>query len=91
MTQGQATAEKLLVPTMWCRLPARMNVKLLLSFVADRNVLYAAWNAVANLADVAGEVSISARAKPEEWIRQEQVGEWRPGAAARTRTDQGRS
>ena len=35
------------------------------SFVADRNALYAAWNAVANLADVAGEVSISARAKPK--------------------------
>ena len=36
-----------------------------LSFVADRNDLYAAWNALANLADVAGEVSISARAKPK--------------------------
>ena len=35
------------------------------SFVADRNALYAAWNAAANLADVAGEVSISARAKPK--------------------------
>ncbi len=35
------------------------------SFVADRNALYAAWNALANLADVAGEVSISARAKPK--------------------------
>ena len=36
-----------------------------LSFVAGRNDLYAAWNALANLADVAGEVSISARAKPK--------------------------
>ena len=35
------------------------------SFIADRNDLYAAWNALANLADVAGEVSISARAKPK--------------------------
>ncbi len=35
------------------------------SFVADRNALYAAWNAIANLADVAGEVSISAKAKPK--------------------------
>ena len=34
------------------------------SFIADRNDLYAAWNALANLADVAGKVSISARAKP---------------------------
>ena len=36
-----------------------------LSFVADREALYAAWNALANLADVAGEVSISAKAKPK--------------------------
>ena len=35
------------------------------SFIAGRNDLYAAWNALANLADVAGEVSISARAKPK--------------------------
>ena len=35
------------------------------SFIADRNDLYAAWNALANLADMAGKVSISARAKPK--------------------------
>ena len=35
------------------------------SFTAGRNDLYAAWSALANLADVAGEVSISARAKPK--------------------------
>ena len=35
------------------------------SFIAGRNDLYAAWNALANLADVAGAVSISARAKPK--------------------------
>ncbi len=34
------------------------------SFTADRSDLYAAWKALANLADVAGEVSIEARAKP---------------------------
>ena len=35
------------------------------SFTADRDALFAAWNALANLADVAGEVSISAKAKPK--------------------------
>ena len=35
------------------------------SFTAGRNDLYAAWSALANLADVAGKVSISARAKPK--------------------------
>ena len=35
------------------------------SFTADRDALFNAWNALANLADVAGEVSISAKAKPK--------------------------
>ena len=35
------------------------------SFTADRDALFNAWNALANLADVAGEVSISARATPK--------------------------
>ena len=35
------------------------------SFTAGRNDLYAAWNSLANLADVAGEVSIIAKAKPK--------------------------
>ena len=35
------------------------------SFTADRDALFNAWNALANLADVAGEVSITARAKPK--------------------------
>lgn len=33
------------------------------SFTAGRDVLYAAWGALANLADMAGEVTISAKAK----------------------------
>ena len=33
-----------------------------LSFSADRNGLFTAWNAIANLADMAGEVSVSIRA-----------------------------
>ena len=34
-----------------------------LSFTADQDALYGAWNALANLADLAGKVSISARAE----------------------------
>ena len=34
-----------------------------LSFSADRNGLFTAWNAIANLADMAGEVSVSIRAE----------------------------
>ena len=35
---------------------------LTISFVADRDDLFAAWNALANLADVAGKVSVSVKA-----------------------------
>ena len=37
-----------------------------LSFTASQNDLFTAWNALANLADLAGEVSISARATPPQ-------------------------
>ena len=37
-----------------------------LSFVADQKSVYAAWSALANLADVAGEVSIDAKATPPD-------------------------
>ncbi len=37
-----------------------------LSFTAGQSDLYAAWNALANLADVAGEVSIKAKATPPQ-------------------------
>lgn len=37
-----------------------------LTFQGDRNRLYAAWNAVANLADMAGKVSVSVRAESEK-------------------------
>lgn len=39
-----------------------------LSFSADRNKLFAAWNAVANLADMAGKVSVTVRAESEEGL-----------------------
>jgi hypothetical protein len=35
------------------------------SFTADRDKLYTAWNAVANLADIAGKVEVSLRAESE--------------------------
>jgi hypothetical protein len=38
-----------------------------LTFVADRNQLYnAAWNAIANLADLAGKVKVTVRAESEK-------------------------
>ncbi len=37
-----------------------------LSFAADRNQLFTAWNALANLADMAGKVSVSVRAESEK-------------------------
>jgi hypothetical protein len=36
------------------------------SFCADRNALYAAWNAAANLADLAGKVNVTLRAESED-------------------------
>ena len=41
-----------------------------LSFVGDRNQLFAAWNAIANLADMAGTVSVNVRAEAEEGFDQ---------------------
>ena len=39
-----------------------------ISFSADRNQLFAAWNAVANLADLAGKVFVSVRAESEKGL-----------------------
>ncbi len=36
-----------------------------LSFAADRNGLFTAWNAIANLADMAGQVAVTIRAESE--------------------------
>ena len=35
-------------------------------FRANRDQLYTAWNAIANLADMAGDVSVNVRAESEE-------------------------
>ena len=45
--------------------PVETEQEVAFSFIANRDDLYAAWNAIANLADLAGEVSINARAKSE--------------------------
>jgi len=37
-----------------------------LSFEADRNQLFTAWNAIANLADLAGKVQVSITANSEK-------------------------
>jgi hypothetical protein len=44
--------------------PAQTVVEV--AFLADRNQLFAAWNAVANLADLAGKVSVSVHAESEK-------------------------
>jgi hypothetical protein len=37
-----------------------------LAFDADRNQLFTAWNAIANLADLAGKVKVTIRAESEK-------------------------
>jgi hypothetical protein len=51
-------------------LPARPNVETAveLVFTADRNQLYTAWNAIANLADLAGKVTITVRAESADGL-----------------------
>ena len=36
-----------------------------LSFTADRNQLFKAWNAIANLADMAGKVTVTVKAESQ--------------------------
>ncbi|MBI2924950.1 MAG: DUF499 domain-containing protein [Verrucomicrobia bacterium] len=45
--------------------PLPTNTKVELTFSADRDQLYSAWNAVANLADMAGKVSVTIKAESE--------------------------
>ena len=42
---------------------ARPDTTVELTFSADRNALYTAWNAVANLADLAGTLTVTVRAE----------------------------
>lgn len=46
--------------------PTEEQKRVSITFVADRDQLYGAWQAVANLADMAGKVSISIDAESEE-------------------------
>ena len=41
--------------------PVQKSVEI--NFSADRNELFSAWNAIANLADLAGKVSVNVRAE----------------------------
>ncbi|MFN4261830.1 MAG: hypothetical protein ACK4RK_21320, partial [Gemmataceae bacterium] len=45
--------------------PAAANNTVDLTFSADRNGLFTAWNAIANLADLAGKVTVSIHAESE--------------------------
>ena len=48
--------------------PEHTPGELTISFTASRDDLYAAWNAVANLADIAGRVSVNVRAASEDGL-----------------------
>jgi hypothetical protein len=39
-----------------------------LTFSADRNQLFTAWNAVANLADIAGQVKVTVKAEKADGV-----------------------
>jgi hypothetical protein len=54
-----------------------------INFSADRNQLFSAWNAIANLADLAGKVNVTVRADSAEGFDRKQATEWRAGIAAR--------
>ena len=58
-----------------------------LSFAADRDALFTAWNAIANLADMAGKVNVTIHAESAGWFRQGQAEQRRHGAAPRSRLD----
>lgn len=47
--------------------------ELTISFSANRDDLYAAWNALANLADIAGSVSVNVRAESEDGLDQARI------------------
>ena len=59
------------------------------SFTADASKLYAAWYALANLADVAWGGYGQRQRDRRERLRQSQAREWRLGAALGTRADRG--
>ena len=46
--------------------PSRVEKIVELTFAADRNQLFTAWNAIANLADLAGKVTVTIRAESEK-------------------------
>ena len=47
-----------------CHRAAQKSVEI--NFSADRNQLFSAWNAIANLADLAGKVNVTVRADSAE-------------------------
>ena len=46
--------------------PAAVQTSVNISFAADRNQLFTAWNAIANLADLAGKVNVAVHAESAE-------------------------
>ena len=45
-----------------------MQTEVELTFSADRNQLFTAWNAIANLADIAGQVKVTVKAQKAEGL-----------------------
>ncbi|MBI2988835.1 MAG: DUF499 domain-containing protein [Deltaproteobacteria bacterium] len=55
-------------------LPLESSEKVVeITFMADRNQLFTAWNAVANLADLAGSVSVTVKAESEKGFDQSKL------------------
>jgi hypothetical protein len=44
-----------------------------LTFTADRNQLFTAWQAIANLADMAGSVAVTVKAESEKGFEQSKL------------------
>ena len=51
----------------------RLDTVVELSFSADRNGLFTAWNAIANLADMAGKVAVTIRAEADKGFDKSKV------------------
>ena len=53
------------------------------SFSADRNQLFKAWRAIANLADLASKVNVTVQAELPDGVDKDKLEKWRAGTSAR--------
>ena len=66
VTYGTGLAPSAISKSPIAGTPAIGQKKVELSFTADRDQLYAAWNALANLADMSGKITVSVRAETDK-------------------------